>query len=287
MAVELSVIIPAYNEKDSIVSTYEELKQVLSSISINYEIIFVDDGSTDGTGDTIRDLSGAKLINHCVNRGYGAALKTGIKDAHGHYILITDADGTYPNLEIPRLLAYKDDFDMVVGARTGKNVKIQLYRKPAKKLLTMMANFLSGTNIPDLNSGMRIFKKRDVIKFFKIIPDGFSFTTTITLAYYSSGLSIKYLPINYHARTGRSKIKPVRDGFNFILLILRSVVYFNPLKVFLPASALLFISSAVVALYSIIFLDRLLNTTTTILFISSIQIAIFGLLADLIVRRSN
>ena len=287
MAVELSAVIPAYNEEDSVATTYDELSKVLTSTGVNYEIIFVDDGSTDGTGEILKCLSGLKLIRHSLNKGYGAALKAGIKEAQGTFILITDADGTYPNQEIPQLLAYRDEWDMIVGARTGRDVKIQLYRRPAKKFLSMLANYLSGTEIPDLNSGMRIFKKNDAMKFLNIIPDGFSFTTTITLSYHSRGLSVKYVPINYHERVGSSKISPFRDGFNFILLILRSITYFNPLKIFLPLSTLLFISSVVVAVYSITILKDFLDISTVILFISSVQIALFGLLADLIVRRSK
>lgn len=201
--------------------------------------------------------------------------------------MITDADGTYPNKEIPRLLEHVDQYDMVVGSRTGKDVNIPLYRRPAKRFLSMLANYLSGTKIPDLNSGMRIFRKEDAKKFFNILPSGFSFTTTITLAYLSNGMLIKYVPIDYYERHGKSKIKPFKDGFNFILLIVRTITYFNPLKVFFPISFGLFVMASLVFAYSILMLEKVMDITVIILIVASIQIGLFGLLSDLIVRRSD
>ena len=163
---KLSVVIPVYNEEKAIGTVLYELIEVLEGQA--YEIIVVDDGSTDNTAKIVQEKQ-VKLIQHPQNMGYGAAIKTGIKNAANDLILIIDADGSYPVKAIPKLLKEVDNYDMVVGARTGKEVKIQLYRRPAKWFLSKLANYLSGTKIPDLNSGMRIFRKRDVENFFNIL----------------------------------------------------------------------------------------------------------------------
>ena len=287
MGVELSVVIPVFNEEESIESTFHELNAVLPTLNVSYEIIFVDDGSSDNTVEVIKKQPGVQLFQHSENRGYGAALKSGIKSAKGEYILITDADGTYPNKQIPDLWQFAHSYDMVVGARTGVNVKIPLFRKPAKWFLQILANYLTKMEIPDLNSGMRIFKKNDAIKFFNILCNGFSFTTTITISYLSKGFCVKFIPISYHNRVGRSKIKPIKDGLNFIYLIISTVIYFNPMRFFLPLGLLFFISAICVFIYSSLFLERILDTTILILVLGAAQTFFFGLLADLIVKRSG
>ena len=287
MGVELSVVIPVYNEENSIEPTWTSLNEVLQSLGIPYEILFVDDGSKDRTAEIIQNLDKARLIQHPVNRGYGAALKTGIKNANGEYILITDADGTYPHAEIPNLWKHAHAYDMVVGARVGDNVNIQLYRRPAKWMLRLLANYLSGTKIPDLNSGMRIFKRDEAKKYFNIICDGFSFTTTITLSYLARGLLVKYVPISYFHRVGHSKIKPFKDGLNFILLIVNATTYFNPLKIFLPIAGIFILAGLLTFLYSAIILGRFYDSTIVLFFVAGIQIGLFGLLADLVVKRSE
>jgi len=283
----LSVIVPAYNEEKGIEETLSELKTVLSDTNQVYEIIVVDDGSTDNTANIAREKDFVKLIQHPQNKGYGAAIKTGIKNATNDLILIIDGDGSYPAKDTPRLLEYAEQYDMVVGARTGKEVKIQLYRRPAKWFLSKLANYLAETKIPDLNSGMRIFRRKDIEKFFNILPDKFSFTTTMTLAYHTTGLLVKYVPINYYRRKGKSKIKPFKDGFNFIMLIFRTITYFNPLKVFLPAGFAFFVAAIFVFLYSTFLLGRFMDVTTIVLVVAAIQTVLFGLLADLVVRRSE
>jgi len=287
LSVKLSIIIPAYNEEKGISNVINELKGVMDETSYSYEIIVVDDGSTDNTANIAREKDFVKLIQHPQNKGYGAAIKTGIKNATNDLILIIDGDGSYPAKDTPRLLEYAEQYDMVVGARTGKEVKIQLYRRPAKWFLSKLANYLAETKIPDLNSGMRIFRRKDIEKFFNILPDKFSFTTTMTLAYHTTGLLVKYVPINYYRRRGKSKIKPFKDGFNFIMLIFRTITYFNPLKVFLPAGLAFFVAAIFVFLYSTFFLGRFMDVTTIVLVVAAIQTVLFGLLADLVVRRSE
>lgn len=175
---------------------------------------------------------------------------------------------------------------MVVGARIGKEVKIQLYRRPAKWFLSKLANYLAETKIPDLNSGMRIFRRKDVEKFLNILPSKFSFTTTLTLAYHITELSAKYVPINYYKRAGKSKIQPFKDGFNFIMLIVRTITYFNPLKVFLPISIVLFAIGSVLLLFDGIFY-RNVSDLPVMLILAAFQIGFLGLLADLITKKTK
>lgn len=281
----LSVVIPAFNEEKGISKVIIDLKAILDNTHLQYEIIVVDDGSSDKTSEIVQKHNFVRMVQHPINRGYGASLKTGIKAAKGNLILITDADGTYPNEYIPELLEYSDKYDMVVGARTGKNVHIPLYRRPAKMFLNKLANYLVGIKIPDINSGMRLFKKEDSMKYFHILPSGFSFTTTITLAYLSDNLTVKYIPINYNKREGSSKIRPT-DFINFIILTLKTITYFNPLKIFLPISAIIFLIAIVLFLYSKFIVGETFDDSVMMLIIGAIQIGLFGLIADLIVKRS-
>jgi len=283
---KVTIVIPMYNEEKGIPKVLDNIKDVMSESSWDYEIIAVDDGSSDKTAEIVQQQEEIKLIQHNENRGYGAALKTGIRRASGDIIVITDADGTYPNDKIPEMLSYIGDYDMVVGARIGESVKIPLLRKPAKAILAYLANFLAETKIPDLNSGLRAFKKEVVMKYFPILPPGFSFTTTITLAMLSNGYAVKYIPINYHEREGKSKIRPIRDTYNFILLIIRTITYFNPLKIFLSLSLFLFLIGFISAIYTIIVFHNVTDTQV-LLILTSIELGMIGLLADLIVKRGE
>jgi len=285
----LSIIIPVYNEEKNIKKTIYKIDTILKKSDLkNYEIIVVDDCSNDSTNQTLKQSKiNFNLIEHERNMGYGASIKSGIKKSKYNVIAITDADGTYPIEEIPEMYKKIKDFDMVVGSRTGKSVKIPFIRKPAKWFIGKLANYLAGFKIPDINSGLRLFKKEDALRFFKILPNGFSFTTTITLAMLTNDMQIKYIPINYMKRKGKSKIRPIRDTLNFIQLIIRTVMYFNPLKIFVPVSLILLLISLIVFIYSYLALPKILDTTVAILFISSIQILAIGMLADMINKRNN
>jgi glycosyltransferase involved in cell wall biosynthesis len=234
----ISIVIPAYNEEGAISSGIREIREVMKPQDYEYEIIVVDDGSQDRTAELAR-AEGVTVLAMPENRGYGASLKTGIKRSRFDIIVITDADGTYPAHYIPDLVAQLGEYDMVVGARTGENVAVPLVRRPAKWLLRVLAGYLAGRHIPDLNSGLRVMKKDLVRRFAHLLPSGFSFTTTITLAALCSSSLVRYSPIDYHARIGKSKIRP-GHAFDFTLLIIRTIVYFNPLKVFLPLGAVFF-----------------------------------------------
>ena len=283
----ISIVIPAYNESGTINEVCKELVAVMEENEFVYEIIIVDDCSTDDTIDNIYSHESIHAVRHETNRGYGAALKTGIQRATFEDILIIDADGSYPVSQIPNLLEHVEQNEMVVGARLGSNVKIPLIRKPAKWFLGKLANFLTKTTIPDINSGLRTFKKQTVQKFFNILPSGFSFTTTITLAYLNRDYPVKYVPIDYYKRGGKSKINPFKDFINFISLIIKTSVYFAPLRVFIPISMGLLSSAVILFLYSWLMIGKIMDVTIIVLTVSSLQVALFGLLADLVDKRTG
>jgi len=285
-----SVIIPAYNEEDSIRSVLTEMIDFLKNSKQEFEIIIVNDCSTDDTKKEILESGlSVKLLEHKINKGYGAALKTGIKHSAHEWIVITDADGTYPNEKILEIVntAMENDYDMVVGSRTGANVNIPLIRKPAKWAINCLANYLTQTKIPDLNSGLRAMKKELLLKHMNILPDGFSLTSTITMAALTNENSVKYIPIDYYQRKGKSKIRPIHDTLNFIQLIVRTAIYFDPLRVFIPFSLLLIITAFLVLIVSLIFFDHVMDVTFGVILMTSIIVLSIGILADFIDKRIN
>jgi glycosyltransferase involved in cell wall biosynthesis len=279
----VSVIIPVFNEEEGIEKVLAQLRSL--NLGEKSEIIVVDDGSTDQSF-RMASVKGVKVIRHEQNMGYGAALKTGIRYAKNEIIVITDADGSYPINNIPVILADMEHADMVVGARVGKKARIPLYRRPAKWFINKLANHLSGIKIPDINSGLRAMRKEKVERFFSILPERFSFTTTITLAFLTNGYSVKFTPIEYYKRKGKSKIHPIKDTLNFIQLIIRTIMYFNPLKIFVPLSFTFFIASAAVLIVSWLS-GRVMDITTIILFVAGIQLLAIGMIADLIDKRGR
>ncbi len=280
-----SLVLPVYNEEEAIAFTLDHLHETLRSADGEYEIIAVNDGSKDRTGEILRSRSDIRLIEHRRNRGYGAALKTGIRNAKYPLIVITDADGTYPNERIPELVRLATQADMVVGARIGANVEYPTIRKIPKWFLVRFAQWVAQASIPDLNSGLRVFRKSTVERFLKILPDTFSFTTTITIAMLTNNYIVHYEPIDYRYRVGKSKIKPIRDTLRFVQLILRTGVYFAPLRVFLPLATVFFLG-CMFTLFQDIFVREDLTERTLILFIAATQTAMFALLADMIDKRT-
>ena len=281
-----SVLIPAYNEEAGILATLDELEQRLTSHGGPIEILVINDGSTDRTGELLAGRQDLVVVTHDRNRGYGAALKTGIRHARHELIVIADADGTYPTDRIPELVALADRFDMVVGARTGDNVDYPVLRSVPKWFLKHFAEWLVHAKIPDLNSGLRVFRRSAAERFIAYLPDTFSFTTTITLAMLTNGYSVHFEPIDYRRRVGRSKIKPIRDTLRIAQLILRTGTYFAPLRVFFPVAMLLglgFLASLSID----VFVRNDLTETTLVLFLASTQLAMFALLADMIDKRSR
>ena len=281
----ISIILPAFNEEKSIANVLKGLDDWRDRA----EIIVVDDCSTDRTAQ-IAEHAGARVIRHRVNKGYGGALKTGIRAATGEIIVMMDADSEHDASQIASLLDALGDNDMVVGAR-GKGSNAPLLRRPGKWVLFQVANYLAQTQIPDLNSGLRAFRKEVVQKFLHILPNGFSFTTTVTLALYKAGYSIVYVPIITTPRVGSpSTVNPIRDGLNTLMLIIRIIALFDPLRVFVPTSAVLFFTGIVYWIADNLTRNHLnIPTGALMLVLASIMIFMFGILADQVsaIRREK
>jgi glycosyltransferase involved in cell wall biosynthesis len=230
--VTISVLIPALNEGPSVRQTIERVRAVMEGAGLEHEIIVIDDGSTDDTEAQAR-VPGVKVLQHPASSGYGRALKTGLRVAEGEWIAITDADGSYPIEVLPDLLAFTPRFDMVVGARTGPHYRGSATKWLGRKVLESMVHFVAGVWIPDVNSGLRVFRKTIALDNIKRIGDGFSFTTTLTLTTLLEGHYVRYVPIAYHARIGHTKVKMRRDMLRTIQILVMTVVAYNPIKMFL------------------------------------------------------
>ncbi len=281
----VSILIPAFNEETIIEETIDQVHATMAPLGIKYEIIVINDGSRDATAERARTKD-VKVLDFPQNRGYGASLKSGILASTLGWIAITDADGTYPIADLATLVREAEGFDMVVGARTGKHVKIPFVRRPAKWMVNQLANYLSGYKIPDLNSGLRIFKREIAERFFTLFPEGFSFTTTITVSSLSNGYMVKFLPINYFKRVGQSSISPLRDFLGFIFLVIRLVTYFKPLNVFIPPALIIFIVGFTKAIFDLARTNAF-GVGSSLAMLTGVQLAFLGLLADLILRRTK
>ncbi len=278
--VDVAVVIPAFNEHDGVGPTVDRVRAALADTPLSFDIVVVDDGSTDATAEQA-ERHGARVIRLPENRGYGAALKTGILHSRSEHVIIIDADGTYPPETIPDLLAQMKDADMAVGARAADDTSIARARRPAKKVLSLLASYLAGRRIPDLNSGLRIMRRSVLMEFLHILPAGFSFTTTITLALLCNNYLVTYLPIACAPRVGSSKLR-AKEFTAFIMLVLRTVVLFNPLKVFLPVGAALFLIGTAKFMYDLFLWN--LSETAVMAFLAAIIVWSVGLLADMIAR---
>ena len=272
---KISIIIPAFNEEKSLPDVLLKLKG-LEEID---EIIVVDDGSQDNTAQIAEEL-GARVISHPYNIGNGAAVKTGVRNANGDILVFMDADGQHNPDDIPKLLAHADKFDMVVGART-KESKVSRFRSFGNFWLIKVANYLSGMKIPDLTSGFRAIKRDRMLEFLHILPNKYSYPTTITLALIQAGYWVKYVPLStiQKRQEGKSSVKPFRDGLRFILIIMRIIMLFNPQKIFLPASFFMFLGGIFLIGYNIIQTGSIQESTILLMIVGTFTF-FFGLLAD-------
>lgn len=280
MKIDLTIIIPAFNEEKGIEETMNNLLPLC--LQREWKIIVVNDGSTDTTGEMLTRF-GDKItvITHPYNKGYGSSLKTGIRNASTPLVAFYDADGQHQPEDLAVLVDNMGINDMIVGQR-GKDSHQDWLRKPGKWVLKRVANFLTERKIPDLNSGLRIIKREIILSMIHLFPGGFSFSTTSTIAFMNMGYSVSYYPIKVRQRKGKSSVRQLKHGSSTILLILRLIVLFNPLKVFIPASIILFVSGIIYeAVFGIIAVKRLtLIPGALLLILSGVLIFFFGLVVD-------
>lgn len=282
----ISVIIPAYNEGETIVPVVKNLQAYLVKLGVPFEIIIVNDASTDDTKQKAESL-GVRVINHVYNKGYGAGLKTGMKASAYEWLLWYDADGQFKPEYIETFLKHQPDYDFIIAERQGYQGPIS--RTLGKRILVKVASFLAERKINDINCGFRLVRKDKIMQFFHLYPNGFSISTTSTLAFIKSALNIKFIPIKIEERQGGVSQVKAKDGFLMLMLILRMVMLFSPLRVFLPA-ALVFFGLAIVSFVAEGIVNGFnLTDTTVLLAITAVLLFFFGLLADQIaaLRRES
>lgn len=279
---KFSIVMPVYNEEKIIELVVIDLKNYLDKNGLIYELIVVNDGSTDDTSKKLKSINDIKLIDHLYNKGYGASIKTGVKHSQYDWIFLFDGDGQHKYEYIKDLLKYADDYDMIVGARSG--YQGPWIRQPGKRLLKAIASFLVEFDIPDINSGFRLINKGLFNRFVHLYPNGFSLTTTITMACIKAGYNIKYVPITISKRVGKSTVS-IKDAIRAFVLITRITVLFSPMKFFIPLSFLFGILTTASVVYDILLMN--ISETTVLLFIGTILFFLFGIMLDQIsaIRR--
>ena len=285
-AVEVTILLPAYNEEEAIQPVIDEVREALKGITQPYEILVVDDVSKDQTAE-LAAARGVRIKKRAINGGSGASRKTGTQAARGEIIVMLDADGTYTAADIPEMLEYFPEFDQVNGARTSEEGTLKFLRVPAKWLIRMFACYLARTHIPDLNTGLKAFKRSVMMKYLWVVPDGFSCVTSMTLAFLTNGHPVKYVPTAYKKRIGKSKFHPITDTQRYLSTVFRMVMYFRPLRVFGPAASLLLLGAAAKTIHDIWWLRHGIQESTIIIWMTGILVLMLGLLADLIVAQKR
>jgi glycosyltransferase involved in cell wall biosynthesis len=276
----VSVVVPAFNEAAAIPQTIADIRAALEDTPS--EVIVVDDGSTDATA-AVAEAAGARVLKQPHNRGYGAALKAGILASSHDTIIITDADGTYPNHEMRTLLEhYRNGFNMVVGARHGSNYRESIVKAPLRFVLKWLAEFTTGRRIPDVNSGLRVFSRQEIIPYFDTLCDTFSFTTSVTLAYLLTSKFVHYVPISYHRRVGPTKVRLFRDALRTLQYIVQAILYYNPLKLFVLLCGAVLIVAAVAAVVAIAWPSATAWLAVVVSLLVAILVFCLGLVADLL-----
>ncbi len=272
--VETSIIVPVYNEA-------ENLKKLIGQIHSlrmpDSEIIVVDDGSNDGSA-AIAMAAGANVVRHPYNIGNGAAVKSGMRAAKGRFIVMMDGDGQHKPEDIPKLLADADRYHMVVGAR-AKGSKLRMHRNLANMVYNLLASYVTRFKVQDLTSGFRVIRRRDALRFIDLLPNTFSYPTTLTLACLRSGLTVQYVPIQTLYRAGQSKISLVTDGIRFLLIITKIATLFAPFRVFLPVSVFFFLGGIGNYIYTYLTQNRFTNMSVFAL-TTSVIIFMLGLISE-------
>ncbi|MEZ5170893.1 MAG: glycosyltransferase family 2 protein [Acidimicrobiia bacterium] len=285
--IDVSVVLPVYNEKGHLRDEIDRIRASLEASEFSYEIVVVDDGSDDGSGEQLTGIEGIRLLRFSQNRGSGSARRAGTDAARGRVVAWTDADMTYPNDRIPDLVRELEGHDQVVGARTSEQGTAKFFRIPAKWFIRKLASFLTDTKIPDLNSGLRVFRRDVAMQYLHLLPKGFSCVTTITMAFLANGYSVKYVPIEYEKRAGRSKFHWWSDTRRYLTQVIRLVLSYNPLRIFLPVGTVLLLLGVGKLTYDWIDKDFRLAANTLLILFASFQVFSVGLLADLFVRLSQ
>jgi len=284
---DVSVVLPVHNERGHLQREVERIRSTLEASAHTFEIIVVDDGSTDGSVDELPSLEGIRLIRFQRNRGVGLARKAGTSAARGRVVVWTDADLTYPNDEIPRLIKELEGADQVVGARTSEAGTVKPFRVPAKWFIRKLAAYLVETPIPDLNSGFRAFRRDVAMQFLYLLPPGFSCVSTMTMAFLANGYTVNYIPIDYAPRAGTSKFHWWTDTKRYLVQVVRMILTFNPLRFFLPLSLTLTAIGVVKLVYDWSTKSFHLAANTLLILFAALQVFSIGLLADLVVRLNK
>ena len=284
---DVSVVLPVYNESEHLPAELDRIAAALRDSAYSWEILVVDDGSVDGSGQHALGREGVRLLRSGRNRGSGSARRIGTRAARGRIVTWTDADMTYPNDQIPELVAALGDADQVVGARDREQGTAKMLRVPAKWAIRRFASYLTRTRIPDLNSGFRAMRRDVALQFVDHLPDGFSCVTTITVSFLMNGYCVRYIPIAYHPRAGRSKFHWWADTRRYVLQVIRMMLSYDPLRVLMPLAVLLGAGFAAKLGYDMAGKDLRVATNTLLLGFAAIQTLVIGLLADLVVRTSR
>jgi polyisoprenyl-phosphate glycosyltransferase len=290
----VTIVLPCYNEEGHVVAEIERISAAMDASGYSYELVCVNDASTDGTLAKLYEAAPRfpkmEVVHFHRNGGSGTVRRIGTQRARGEIVVWTDADMTYPNERIPELVQIleKDTtIDQVVGARTSEQGTYKLLRVPAKWFIRKFAERLTGAKIPDLNSGLRAFRREVSLPYLRLLPPGFSCVTTITMSFLANQHELYFLPIDYYKRAGKSKFKFGKDAYRYILQILRMTMYFNPLKALLPLALTLLGIGIVKGIYDVSTHDFKIATDTVLVFITGLLIASIALLADLIVRSRD
>ena len=284
---DVSIVLPVFNESGHIELEVKRIQKAMDSSGLSYELILVDDGSTDGSAEIASHLDRVDVIRFATNHGSGSARKYGTMKAKAEIVVWTDADMTYPNDRIPELVEALKGHDQVVGARTSEEGTARLVRTPVKWLIRKLASYLSRSDITDLNSGFRVFRRDVADQFLYLLPRGFSCVTTMTMAFLSNGYSIRYVPIDYAARSGKSKFNWWKDTQRYMLQVIRMVLMHEPIRFFGPPAALLGLVGVGKLVFDMFDKDFRVGTNTIVLLGLAIALAGVGLVADLMVQLNK
>lgn len=285
--VDASIVLPVFNESGHLEKEIFRIRESMNASDYSYEIIVVDDGSTDGSAELLEDIDDIRLLRFATNRGSGSARKYGTLAARGRVVIWTDVDMTYPNDEMPELLDNLAGYDQVVGARRTEEGTVKFLRKPAKWFIRRLASYLTGVEIPDLNSGFRAMRRDVALQFLYLLPVGFSCVTTITMAFLSNGYAVKYYDIDYFAREGSSKFHWWKDTRRYLLQVVRMVLSYQPLKVLMPPAVVLGVIGFAKLVYDLFDKNGRIGSNTIVILGAAMSLAILAMLADLLVHLNK